>query len=99
MAGAAAGSAFLNPVEVKASGFIGDSGVDYHASALLKFENGIVAQLSTAISCELPGDITVFGTDGILNVPNPWLPSTPGRKAHKALPPDTRFPGSEIHDD
>jgi predicted dehydrogenase len=97
VAGAASGRAFLNPVEVKASGFISDSRVDEHASAVLKFENGVVAQISTAISCELPGDITVFGTEGILNVPNPWLPSTPCRTASKALPLDTVFPDSEIH--
>ena len=97
VAGAASGRAFLNPVEIKATGFIGASGVDEHASAVLKFENGIVAQVSTAINCELPGGITVFGTEGRLDLPNPWLPSTPCRTASKALPLDTVFAGSEIH--
>lgn len=97
VAGVASGQAFLNPIEVNASGLLSDRRVDAHAAAVLKFENGVVAQISTAIDCELPGDITVFGTEGLLKVPNPWLPSTPCRTARKALPLDTVIPGSEIY--
>ena len=45
----------------------------------------------------LTNDITIYGTEGILTVPNPWLPSTPCRTAREALPLDTTFPPSEIH--
>ena len=41
------------------------------------------------------GEITVFGTDGILRVPQPWLPSSPCRTAPDALPPDTTFPARQ----
>lgn len=97
VAGAAAGQTFLNPTEVKASGIIGESGVDYYAAAVLKFENDIVAEISTGVACALSNDITIFGSEGVLAVPNPWLPSSPCRTAREALPLDTTFPSSEIH--
>ena len=97
VAGAASGKPFLDPIEVKASGLIGESGVDYYTSAVLKFENDVIGQISTAVTCDITGEITVFGTEGILTVPNPWLPSTPCRTAREALPLDTTFPSSEIH--
>jgi predicted dehydrogenase len=96
IAGAAAGKPFLDPIEVKASGVIGESGVDYYTAAVLRFDNDVVGQISTGVACNLPGEITVFGTEGILSVPNPWLPSTPCRTAQTALPLDTVFPASEI---
>ena len=97
VAGAAAGQTFLNPVEVKATGVIGDSGVDYYTAAVLRFENDIIAEISTAVACALTNDIVVHGSEGILTVPNPWLPSTPCRTAREALPLDTAFPPGEIY--
>jgi predicted dehydrogenase len=97
VAGAASGRPFADPVEVRASGLLGRTGVDDQASAVLRFDNGVLAQLSTSIACNLPGEITVFGTDGFLAVPNPWLPSTPCRAASKPLSRRTSFPRSELH--
>lgn len=96
VAGAAAGKPFLDPVAVKAEGLIGESGVDYYTAAVLRFENDVVGQISTGVACNLPGEITVFGEEGILSVPNPWLPSTPCRTAQTALPLDTAFPPSQL---
>ena len=96
VAGAASGKPFLDPVEIKASGFVGETRVDYVAAASLCFENEVVAQISTAITCNLPSEIVVFGSDGVLTVPQPWLPSTPCRGAQSPLPLDTPFPPSEI---
>jgi predicted dehydrogenase len=97
VAGAVSGQPFADPVEVKATGVLGSTGVDDHAAAVLKFADGIVAQLTTSITCNLPGEIAVFGTDGVISVPNPWLPSSPCRTASKALPLETKFPASELH--
>jgi predicted dehydrogenase len=97
VAGAVSGRPFADPVEVKASGLLGETGVDYQASAVLKFADGILAQLSTSITCNLPSELHVFGTDGVITVPDPWLPSTPCRTAAKALPLKTKFPPSELH--
>ncbi|MCB0110324.1 MAG: Gfo/Idh/MocA family oxidoreductase, partial [Caldilineaceae bacterium] len=97
IAGAAAGKLFLDPTELKATGVVGETGVDHYTSATLKFENGIVAQIATAVACNLPPDTVIYGSEGILSVPNPWLPSTPCRSAREALPLDTAFPGATLH--
>jgi predicted dehydrogenase len=92
IAGAAAGKLFLDPVEVKASGMVGPTGVDHYTAATLRFANDIVAEIVTAVSCNVPGETVVYGSEGILTVPNPWLPSTPCRSAAVPLPLDTKFP-------
>jgi len=97
VAGAAVGKTFLDPTVVKATGVIGETGVDYYTTAVLQFENDMIAQISTGVACNLPGEITVYGSEGILSLPQPWLPSSPCRTAREALPLDTAFPPSEIH--
>ena len=97
VAGASSGRPFADPVEVKATGVIGETGVDYQAAALLKFADGIVAQISTSIICNLPSEIAVFGTDGVLLIPDPWLPSSPCRGASKPLSLMTKFRPTELH--
>lgn len=96
VAGAASEKPFLDPIEVKASGIIGESGVDYYTAATLRFENGVIGEISTGVACNLPGEIAVFGEEGILRVTQPWLPSSPCRTAQHALPLDTTFPSSEL---
>ena len=96
VAGAASEKHFIDPIEVKASGIIGESGVDYYTAATLRFENGVIGEISTGVACNLPGEIAVFGEEGILRVPQPWLPSSPCRTAQHALPLDTTFPSSEL---
>ncbi|MDA0709357.1 MAG: Gfo/Idh/MocA family oxidoreductase [bacterium] len=97
VAGAAVGKAYLDPTAVKATGVIGETGVDYYTTAVLQFPHDMIAQISTGVACNLPGELTVFGSEGILSLPQPWLPSSPCRTAREALPLDTSFPGSEIH--
>ncbi|MCB9148269.1 MAG: Gfo/Idh/MocA family oxidoreductase [Caldilineaceae bacterium] len=96
VAGAAAGKLFLDPVEFKATGVVGPTGVDHYTTATLKFENDVVAEIATAVACNLPPDTVIYGSEGILSVPNPWLPSSPCRSARTALPLDTPFPASTL---
>ena len=96
VAGAAAGKPFLDPVEFKATGVVGPTGVDHYTTATLKFENDVVAEIATAVACNLPADTVIYGSEGILSVPNPWLPSSPCRSARTALPLDTPFPASTL---
>jgi len=96
IAGAAAGKPFLNPSEVRAIGVVGSTGVDHYTAATLKFENNIVAEISTAVSCNLHNETVIYGSAGILTVPNPWIPSSPCRFAAIALPLDTAFPSSHL---
>ena len=96
VAGAAAGKPFLDPVEFKATGVVGPTGVDHYTTATMKFENDVIAEISTAITCNLPGETVIHGSGGILTVPNPWLPSSPCRGARVALPLDTQFPSAKL---
>jgi len=96
VAGAAAGKLFLDPVEFKATGVVGPTGVDHYTTATLKFENDVVAEIATAVACNLPPDTVIYGSTGILSVPNPWLPSSPCRSAREPLPLDTPFPPAKL---
>ncbi|MGD8830999.1 MAG: Gfo/Idh/MocA family oxidoreductase, partial [Pseudomonadales bacterium] len=60
------------PTKVSAAGHLGATGVDYVAAALLEFEDGITAALSTAVTVSLDNDLTVHGEQGTIRVPNPW---------------------------
>ncbi|MBX2998499.1 MAG: Gfo/Idh/MocA family oxidoreductase [Caldilineaceae bacterium] len=96
IAGAAAGQPFLNPTEVKGCGVLGPSGVDHYTAATLKFENEIVAEIITGVTLRLPVEATIYGDEGMISVPNPWLPSSPCRTARQPLPLDTSFPSTKI---
>jgi predicted dehydrogenase len=96
IAGAAIGKPFAEPIRLRACGIIGPSGVDTCTAATVEFPHGIIAELVSGIACEMPIEVTVYGTKGRLSVPNPWLPSSPVRTALKALPMDTRWPSEKI---
>ncbi len=74
IAGAVAGKAFAEPVEVKAVGQIGaESRVDEYAIASLRFPNSIVAQIAAGVQLELDNNVRIVGTKGAILVPNPWV--------------------------
>ncbi|HEU5080240.1 MAG TPA: Gfo/Idh/MocA family oxidoreductase [Opitutaceae bacterium] len=86
VAGAAAGKAFLDPIEVKAVGVLHPvTGIDVHTSAVLKFENAIVAQISTGVQLFQDSSARIYGSKGWLHIPEPWLPNTEGRPARLVL--------------
>ena len=87
---------FLNPISVKGNGKVGPTGVDHIAAATLKFENDIIAEIVCAVECTYGSGVIIYGTDGTLTVPNPWLPSSPCRGARAPLPPDTTFPATQL---
>ena len=96
IAGAAAGEPFLEPHLVKGCAQLGPTGVDHYAAATLQFDNGIIAELITGVECRVPSQLAVYGSDGILEVPEPWTPCSPCRHAAEPLPPDTTFPPGRI---
>lgn len=96
VAGAAVGQPFLDPIQVKATGILGPTGVDHYTTAVLAFDNDIIAQISTAVTVNLGGDLIIHGTEGSLSLPNPWLPSSPCRPAKLPIPLDTPIPPSAI---
>ncbi len=71
--GASMGKAFENPQQVKAVGQLGETGVDEWTAATLKFENGVVAEVSTAVRATLDNRAVIVGSAGRIVVPDPWL--------------------------
>jgi predicted dehydrogenase/aryl-alcohol dehydrogenase-like predicted oxidoreductase len=78
VAGASAGKRFDDPVTVRGTGILGQSGVDEVAYGLLSFASGITAEVACAVARTMENTCTVEGTLGRIELPNPWVP---GRNA------------------
>jgi len=75
IAGVARGRDFDEPMEVKGTAHIGDSRVDEWAVASLKFTEGIVAELATGIRVQQENVVRIYGSEGWLLLPDPWIPA------------------------
>ncbi len=73
IAGVAEGKPFANPVEVVGAGRLGETGADEWAAAVLRFESGIIAQVSTAVRVSPDQTLEICGSDGRITVSNPWV--------------------------
>ena len=80
IAGAAIGKPFDEPVAFSGTGHVGaESHVDEYAVGSMKFSSGIVAQLATGTQLNLENNIRIWGTEGSIVVPSPWIvTSKPG---------------------
>ncbi len=82
VAGAALGRPFAEPLEVKAAGHLGATGVDEWAVATLKFPNDILAQIATGVQLNQENVVRIFGSEGNILVPSPWFCSRdPGKSS------------------
>jgi len=63
---------FGDPVDVKAVGVLGHSGVDENVGIALAFAGGEVGMASTSIQVTTPFTTTILGTDGRIDVESPW---------------------------
>lgn len=61
------------PIEFHSLGEVNEDGIDLRASAIMKFENGITASISTAIDSQLKNDCKIYGTKGILSIKDPFI--------------------------
>ncbi|MDF3057851.1 MAG: oxidoreductase [Rariglobus sp.] len=89
VAGAAAGKPFLDPVSVTGAGVLHpESGADVYAAATLKFENNVIAQVSTGVGLTQDNVVRIYGSAGWLLVPSPWVINRDGGSSklilHKA---------------
>lgn len=76
IAGAALGQDVAEPIEVKGCAHIGaESRVDEWATAAVRFPGGIVANLACGSRCAVQGSARIWGSEGSIEVPNPWFPS------------------------
>jgi predicted dehydrogenase len=73
VAGATEGAPFSDPIEVKAVGDLGETGVDEFTVAVLKFPGGMLAQLSTGVRVTLENNVRVWGEEGHIDIPSPWV--------------------------
>ncbi len=74
IAGAATGKNFADPIKVTAVGQIGESHIDEYSIASLAFPAGILAQLFTGVQVNAENVVRIFGSEGSILVPSPWLP-------------------------
>ena len=75
IAGAVSGKPFLEPEKVSGVAHLGQSGVDEWASAVLKFPNGIVAEVSCSIMAQQDNVLRIIGSEGRIEVENFWFAS------------------------
>lgn len=78
IAAAALGLETCEPLEFKAAGQLGKTGVDEYTAAVAKYPGGIVAEFSCAVQCEQEWEIVVYGSAGQIRVSDPWIPSKEG---------------------
>jgi predicted dehydrogenase len=74
-AGAALGKRFVDPIDVQAQGFVGETGVDEWTSAVVKFPGDIVAQWTTGLRVSYENHVRIYGTGGYIHISRPHHPS------------------------
>jgi len=75
VAGAVEGKPFLEPEKVSGVGHLGQSGVDEWASAVLKFPNGMIAEVSCSIMAQQDNTLRIIGSEGRIEVKDFWFAS------------------------
>lgn len=86
IAGATLGRPYAEPVDLKALGTLHpETQVDSHTAAVLKFENGLIAQVATGVGIFQESGVRVYGTKGWFQMDEPWVPGIYGRDANLVL--------------
>ena len=75
IAGAADGKPFLDPDKVSGVAHLGQTGVDEWASAVLKFPNSIIAEVSCSIMANQDNTLRIIGSEGRIEVADFWFAS------------------------
>ncbi len=75
IAGAATGQEVAEPLQLTAVGHVGEmTRVDEYTIASLLFPDDIVAQLFTGVQVNGENVVRIFGSEGSILIPSPWLP-------------------------
>jgi predicted dehydrogenase len=74
VAGVAEDLPFAEPAELRGHGFVGPLGADEFATALLRFRSGMTAALTCAVHHQGGTQSEIFGDDGRIVLPSPWVP-------------------------
>ncbi|MBM7050333.1 MULTISPECIES: aldo/keto reductase [Rhizobium] len=75
IAGAADGKPFLDPNKVSGVAHLGQTGVDEWASAVLKFPNNVIAEVSCSIMANQDNTLRIIGSEGRIEVADFWFAS------------------------
>lgn len=70
VAGSVLGRPAVEPLELRATGHLGPTGVDEWAVASLRFDGGILAQVRTGVRLRDDNSFTVVGTEGSITMSN-----------------------------
>lgn len=57
------------PLDLKITSQIGNTGVDEHDSLILKYKNGAIAQLTCTIQAQIETDAYLYGSKGKIHIP------------------------------
>jgi len=75
IAATASGGETAASTDVGGAGHIGPStGVDHYAAAVLSYPCGMIARVASAAQVNLDSTLRIYGTEGTVTVPSPWLP-------------------------
>jgi predicted dehydrogenase len=69
------------PIDVFGARRDGESGVDIGFDGLMRFSNGITAQISSGFRSALDWGATLVGSDRILRIDDPWKPGAEGSES------------------
>lgn len=75
IAGAVDGKPFLDPDKVSGVAHLGQTGVDEWASAVLKFPNNVIAEVSCSIMANQDNTLRIIGSEGRIEVADFWFAS------------------------
>ena len=73
IAGAALDKDFADPEQVTGFAHLAPTGIDAYAIGSMKFKGGILAQVATGIAMNTENVVRIFGTEGNIFVPDPWV--------------------------
>ena len=81
VAAAATGAATVETVDVAGAATIGSTGVDVSSAATLVFEGGLLGRVACSLEANLESSVRIYGSEGVVAVPSPWLPGRIGDTA------------------
>ncbi len=81
IAGVAHGGAIAEPLDFKALGHLGPSGVDENSVAIMRFPGDILAQVACGVRLQRDNCVRIQGTGGQIFVPTPWTPARQGGRS------------------
>ena len=84
IAGAAEGQPYADPVSVRGTGVLAETGVDAVAYGLLRFASGFTAEIACAVARGMDNRAIITGDNGQIVIDDPWVP---GRNAGPSTTP------------